>query len=169
MSIKVTLGVNRKIGQPNFGSRGASCHVEFELPAPLDPDDSSRFQTTVAQAYRACRMAVLRELGGESKEKCLISSEQTPSGSVMGQPARRERPATSNQLNAIQSMANRFRVNLDRVLKDQFQVNDVSQLTTRTASQLIERLQQIGAAQITSGQDSAVPDSTACATASAHP
>jgi hypothetical protein len=164
MSIKVILGVNRKIGQPNYGSRGANCQVEFELAAPLDLDDASRFQTSVRQAYRACRLAVLQELQGESASResgtngvvqgnavRMSRPEQngdptdSRSGRSTGPLPRPDRPATANQLNAIRIIASRYEVDVDSILQDQFGVSDTAKLTTRLASRLIERLQQIAA------------------------
>lgn len=62
MPIKLEVGVSRKIGQPDYGSLGASCHLEIELDAHLLQHDRERFQSHVRQAYSACRLAVEEEL-----------------------------------------------------------------------------------------------------------
>ena len=31
MAMKISVGLQKKVGQPNFGSLGASCHVVFEI------------------------------------------------------------------------------------------------------------------------------------------
>ena len=35
MAMKISVGLQKKVGQPNFGSLGASCHVEFEIDPSL--------------------------------------------------------------------------------------------------------------------------------------
>mgnify|MGYP003351377640 CR=1 FL=1 len=31
MGVKLSVGLQKKVGLPEFGSLGASCHVEFEI------------------------------------------------------------------------------------------------------------------------------------------
>lgn len=83
MSVKITLGVNKKVGQPNFGSRGASCQIECELDGQLSPENLLRFQSTARQMYAACREAVEQELATDDPR---IEAHST-------------RPASSSRLN----------------------------------------------------------------------
>jgi hypothetical protein len=61
LMLKLNVGSNRKIGQPDFGSAGASCNFEPELDTGLF-QDLDGLQQVVKRAYAACNQAVQDEL-----------------------------------------------------------------------------------------------------------
>ena len=62
MPLKLNVGLSQKLGMPNYGSLGASCHVEVELDAQILQQDLDRFHCHVRNAFDACRQAVIEEL-----------------------------------------------------------------------------------------------------------
>ncbi|MCA9122909.1 MAG: hypothetical protein H6822_06640 [Planctomycetaceae bacterium] len=64
--LKLNVGVNKKIGLPDFGSLGTSCHVEVEVDGHLIFDDLDAFHQKVRQAYVACAQAVNDELARQA-------------------------------------------------------------------------------------------------------
>lgn len=62
MPLTVNVGYSQKLGRPEFGSVGASCHVECELDGRLAVDDPEQFQSRVRELYAACTRAVQEQL-----------------------------------------------------------------------------------------------------------
>jgi hypothetical protein len=62
MPLKLNVGLTKKIGQPNYGSLGASCHLEIELEQSLLFADLDGFHERVRSTFIACRQAVFDEL-----------------------------------------------------------------------------------------------------------
>jgi hypothetical protein len=62
MPLTVNVGYSQKLGRPDFGSVGASCHVECELDGPLAFDDPEKFQSKIRELYAACAQAVEAQL-----------------------------------------------------------------------------------------------------------
>src|SRR5579859_3498492 len=62
MPLTVTVGFSQKLGQPDYGSLGASCQVEREFDGGLLDHDPDTFQTKIHEMYAACAQAVQDEL-----------------------------------------------------------------------------------------------------------
>jgi hypothetical protein len=144
MPIRVNVGLSKKIGQPDYGSLGTHCNVEFELDGSYDNGSSQHFQDAVRRAYVACRQAVETEiavatndaggLGGQHDSPSVnrVANQTNGSGNV--------RPATSNQIRAIHAIANRNGADLRQMLSSQFGVWRANDLSIGDASSLIDQL-----------------------------
>ena len=79
MPMKLSAGISKKMGLPNYGSLGATCHVEVELDAGLLAHDLAGLHRHVRNAYVACSQAVNDELA-RHLEAMNDGSEQVGSG-----------------------------------------------------------------------------------------
>ncbi len=154
MAAKLLVGLQKKVGLPNYGSLGASCHVEFEVdPAWIDADPD-RFRRKVHQAYDACHQAVqerlAREKHGEAPPPARFANpdrNEPPdhSGSTNDRPDPHRSyagTATQNQLRAIFSLARRQRIDPLRLAVERFGVDRIEDLSIREASALIDELKR---------------------------
>jgi len=66
MPLTLNVGISKKIGQPDFGSVGATCNVSVELDAALLTREPDAFQRHVRNAYAACSQAVNDELARQT-------------------------------------------------------------------------------------------------------
>ncbi len=130
--IKLNAGFSRKVGEPNYGSRGASVNVELELESGLigDPD---ALMTKIQNLFDIARRSVDAELNGG----------RTPDRSTNGRDGngrRNDRPATASQIRAIKAICERQNRDADRVAHDRFGVRTVDELSLKEASSVIDEL-----------------------------
>lgn len=76
MPLTLNVGVNKKIGLPDYGSLGTTCHVEVEVDSGLIFDDLDAFHHKVQQAYVACAQAVNDELARQQGSTLPASQPQ---------------------------------------------------------------------------------------------
>ena len=61
MTIKINVGVNKKIGLPDYGSAGSHCNIEIEADNSI-LDNADQFLQRVKDAYEMARQSVEEEL-----------------------------------------------------------------------------------------------------------
>jgi hypothetical protein len=152
MPLTLNVGISKKIGQPDFGSLGASCNVQVELPSNVIFDDLEAFQRQVRQAYSACTQAVTEELSRHQQD-CGTSRQYRPTASNgngrynrngNGSQSRNNgRKATTSQIRAIQAIADRQQIDLARELNTRFGVDRPDDLSVAEASQCIDELKAL--------------------------
>ena len=163
MPMTVKVGLAKKVGQPDFGSLGASCNIELELDGSLLFHDLDGLQEKVRAAYVACRQAVNVELASQTqateqpssntangtnghtaanRQSAQSTSESGSQRTNGSQPARngKRRAATTSQVRALHAIATRQGFNLTDRLRDQFQLYRAEDLSISEASRLIDDL-----------------------------
>ncbi|HEV8071935.1 MAG TPA: hypothetical protein VGP76_29745 [Planctomycetaceae bacterium] len=142
MAITVNVGFSRKVGEPNYGSRGASVHVEVELDRSA-MEDGEQFQSEIERIFEQARDAVDRELlrnpSSSSGSQADLDESSEATKNQNGR-ARAPRPATPNQVRAIQVIAQHRGVDLRPLLDVEFDAKTAEELTIVEASLLIDRL-----------------------------
>jgi hypothetical protein len=113
MPLKLTVGLARKVGQPHYGSLGASCGVEVELENSLLGGDPDAFRARVRDAFVACRRAVELERlqAAPDGKKTKVGAEHSGTNGTVREDSRARRPATPRQLRTIVAIARRQRAN----------------------------------------------------------
>ncbi len=138
MSLKLTVGLSRKVGLPGYGSRGAACGVEVELGCGLLESDPEAFRERVRHAFDACARAVGEELD-RRREPDFDRDVETEHDL---RPVPRARPATGSQVRALRSIAGRRGLDLDGLVGERHGVDGPEELSVAEASRLIDDLQR---------------------------
>src|SRR5688500_9625723 len=114
MPMTLNVGLSKKIGLPDYGSLGASCHVELELDSALLSTDLDSFHSKVKQAFVACSQAVKDELYRQQASSGADSASTNGNGHANGHAPRRDktRPATASQVRALEAIAKRLQLEL---------------------------------------------------------
>lgn len=148
MLMKLNVGLSKKIGLPDFGSLGASCHAEFELEQSSLTEDPGAFRRSAREAFAECQRAVEEQLSRRSASRTNSSSGWSRSGASgsygPGDPTQRAdaRAATDKQVKMIRAMAGRQRIALVQLLRERFGISQPAELSLRDASALIDELKR---------------------------
>ena len=137
--LKLNIGLSQKVGQPNYGSKGASVNLELEVEAGLvnQPDE---LHDRMRRLFRLAKTAIDEELGGSGSQ----NNDTDHNGN--GHRTNGTRPATQSQCRAIRAIADRNRVDLVGLLRSRFHLETVEDLSLPDASTLIDELKGNGSA-----------------------
>lgn len=137
MSIKLSVGVAKKLGQPRFSSIGASCTLELEL-TPEEAAAPTDLQRRLRRGFDACRAAVEAELAYQRR---LAGAHAALSRAALGDRGRR---ATAAQIRAVHAIVRRRRLNLHGELAERCDGRELDELSLQEASRLIDELASSG-------------------------
>lgn len=156
MPLKLNIGLSQKVGDSNYGSRGASVNVELEVESTL-ANDPGKLRDRIRQVFDLVRVSVNDELNGNGHRETSppsngngdhSGSNGTKNGNGAGNGQRqssgngsgKSRQATVSQIRAIRAIASRLNTNLENLLYDRFRVNRPDDLSISDASTLIDEL-----------------------------
>ena len=147
MPVQINIGLNKKVGEANYGSRGASVNLEVELDSGIieDPD---RLRSQIHKLFGLARDSLNAELhpddnhhagnGHHSNGNGRTNGHGCANGST-GNRSSNGRGATQSQIRAINAIAKRSRIDLIPILR-QYGVQAVADLSIGDASNLIDEL-----------------------------
>jgi hypothetical protein len=153
----LNLGLSKKVGQPDYGSLGASCSVSVELPSGLVFDDQEALQRHARVAYAACAQAVNDELARQSGATDPPTAETKPSngagtnGNGNGHRNGSGHLASGKQLDYARQLAAQIKglgVRRLEALAEKMFGRPLAALTSLDASSLIDTLKKIKAGEI---------------------
>jgi hypothetical protein len=104
MPLKLNVGLNKKIGEANYGSRGASVNVEIELESGII-GEPAKLQERIRQLFGIVRTSLAEELNSNGRSAANNGANGHPkpengSDAPSGQ-AGTARSATPSQVRAI--------------------------------------------------------------------
>jgi hypothetical protein len=177
MPATISVGLSRKVGEANYGSRGGSVSVELEIDTATLTDPAA-FRARVQTLYSMARSSLEEELArtddgadptavpsmpsqsagarsgataGNFPTHTPASPSDASTGAVGAAGAHRatnDKPATQSQVRAIFAIGKRRQLDPRDLVQQRFGLNSVDQLSIREASRLIDELNApVGASQ----------------------
>ncbi|HEV3262762.1 MAG TPA: hypothetical protein VG013_38355 [Gemmataceae bacterium] len=151
MPLKLNVGLSRKVGEANYGSRGATVNVELEVDSSL-VSEPAKLQEKIRQLFGLVRTSLAEELNGgnghahppapdpNSRETTQNRGTSTTTSRYNSLCGGSPRPATPSQVKAIYAITRSQRLDLTALLQERFRVGRPDALTIKEASQLIDEL-----------------------------
>jgi len=152
MPLKVDVGLCRKVGEANYGSRGGSVNLELELDGSLI-GEPEKLHERIRQLFNLVRASLAEELNGHGNGHANTANTAPSSSQDNGQRANGDgqsqntdsksngpRAATQSQVKALYAITKSQGLNLRDLLRDRHQVNRPEDLSIKQASGLIESL-----------------------------
>ena len=156
LMIKLNCGVSRKVGQPNYGSRGASVNVELELESSA-AQDTNLLHEKIRGLFAIAKSAVDQELDGPDSGGGQEGQSEPPSANGHGgsngngggdsncngaaSHGNSRRAITDNQSRAIWAICDSRSLDQDAEAAKMFN-RPVEQLSLSEASRLIDSLKK---------------------------
>ena len=154
--LKLNVGLTKKVGQENYGSKGASVNVELELDSGIITEPE-RLRERIKQLFTIAKSSVDEELNGNSQAANGCNGAATNgagtngnghangNGHSNGNSRQRDatRKATASQVRAIHAIGDRQRLDLPALLQQRFGINDAAELSITEASELIDDIKGV--------------------------
>jgi len=146
--LKLNVGLSRKVGEANYGSRGASVNLELEVESGLASDPDA-LRDRARKLFRMASASVDEELNGHghSSNGHRTEIKQPSTGNGGGNGHR----ATDKQLGYARQLAGQIQglgVRRLDVLANKMFAKPVAELSTLDASGLIDTIKAIKAGEV---------------------
>ena len=131
--LKLNVGLSRKVGEANYGSRGASVNLELEVESALAGDPQT-LQDRIRSLFRLARASVDEELNGNGQANGHHGNGHNQNGHSNGSRRSNGRSATASQVRAIHAIATppeNAPVNALGIRRIMFAVDDLDDLVAR--------------------------------------
>ncbi len=136
--IRLNVGLSRKIGQANYGSKGGSVNLEVEV-ADLD---HAKLRESIHKLFTLAKQSLEDELGQDGvdvQDKPVVQVSVKPESQTLQEAITAQgKLVTGKQLSFLQNLARTQRRNLEQEAEQAFQTLP-ERLTSKQASTLIER------------------------------
>ena len=150
MPLKINVGLNRKIGEANYGSRGACVNFEVEVePTLVEKPDQLRER--VRYLFQFAETSVEEELNGHGAPGAANPGRNGDASAHCTNSNGHGHQATDKQLGYARQLAGQVQGlglrRLDELTNKMFS-KPITELTTLDASGLIDMLKQLKAGDI---------------------
>ena len=136
--IRLNVGLSRKIGQANYGSKGGSVNLEVEV-ADLDHD---KLKESIHRLFNLAKQSLEEELGAEVHEvqdRPVVQVTAQATGQTLQEAVSAQgKLVTGKQLSFLQNLARTQRRDLQKECFQEFETFP-ERLTSKQASGLIEK------------------------------
>jgi len=136
--IRLNVGLSRKIGQANYGSKGGSVNLEVEV-ADLD---HAKLRESIHKLFQLAKASLEDELGHDGPEvhdKPVVQISAQATGQTLQEAvATNCRLVSGKQITYLQNLARTQRRDLQKECLEQFETYP-ERLTSKQASTLIEK------------------------------
>ena len=153
--LKLSVGLTKKVGQENYGSKGASVNVELELDSGII-SEPERLRERIKQLFTIAKSSVDEELNGQSQNGNGHNGTATTAAGTNGnghsngnghtngngtsQRKTSPRRATASQARALHVIADRQGIDLAGLLRQRFSLDQAGDLSITEASAMIDEL-----------------------------
>jgi len=146
MPVQINIGLNKKVGEANYGSRGASVNLQVELDSGI-VDDADRLRNQIHKLFGLARQSLDAELqrgadgpgDSQATNGHHIRNGDRQQRQTNGRRKTAGRMATNSQVRALYAIAKNQQIDLQAMLAE-YGVSAPEDLTVATASQLIDEL-----------------------------
>ena len=132
MPLKLIIGRSKKIGEPNYGSRGATVGLEVEADVGL-LNQPQQLHDKIAKLFRIANESIEQELNGGKAP----AGPTTAHGDLASESEVLTKPASGKQIRAIHALAKHCEIDVADALRSRFGVERPEELTVVQASQFI--------------------------------